>query len=146
MDKHGIICDDPSSPTTSHSRNSSFYGGPRDVSPQDGFLWPDIHAGADSSNNQGNDYSHSQNDMYRTNDGQFSMDFSLSHFIRTVSSQQPSPPASDIGSSVEHSLPPNDNWQMQWQTPDQQPPIHQWNLAPNIMFQPQSSSGVWTGV
>ncbi|KAF4614734.1 hypothetical protein D9613_003000 [Agrocybe pediades] len=149
MDNHGIIYNTPSSPTTSHSRDSSYYGITRDVSPQDGFMWPDVQSGNVSSNDHGHAFSQDQHGGYHMTEGQIDMDFSLSHFIRTVSSQQPSPPPSIISAFADQDMPPMDDWQIQWKNTEQQqqqqmPGLSQWNLPP--MFQQGSSAGIWTGV
>ncbi|PPQ88004.1 hypothetical protein CVT25_001083 [Psilocybe cyanescens] len=116
MSKHGLVNSNAQSPRNKQSRSSSssFNSEHRQISPSDGFYWPDIPQSENSSGSQTPDVPGGFGYQTRLQES-MNMDFSLSHFIKIVTSQQPvSPPPSEDVNFCEP-------WQQLWKNPDVQP-------------------------
>ena len=98
-----------SEPETSHS------------TPQEGFYWPDIRQPNPTSENAPSRFG---TDNFLPDQGRYLMDFSLSHFIKTVTEHAPPPTDMEVSSVT---------WES-WKSEEEPAPI---------MWSPPTVQGVW---
>ncbi|KDR81549.1 hypothetical protein GALMADRAFT_134980 [Galerina marginata CBS 339.88] len=93
MIKHNLTLSDPDLLRKDHSRSSSFQTGDRQVTPPEGFYWPDVPG----ANNPGHGHApqFSKGFGYELQP-EVNMDFSLSHFIKSVTQQTPPPDETEL--------------------------------------------------